>query len=862
MPSGSPSIPVIRSAESALKPRRPSPPLEAPSPEAPENLGPIAFDPIITSSTNADNSISDAQVRYSDGVVSLDTTDLQSFGFGTPWGQSRSWSNGPGYAYQTNNGDGMVDLNLPYLIPVSDDYTIAVVTSGTNALYFDGGHERFDGKETLTEDSDTGDFILTDTAGDTLDFYGFGSSLPAAEQGQLKTFTDAAGNVTDLSNRTSDGEVAEVTRTSTTGSITVTESFLYDYIASGVNQGLISSVTLRRQTNGGSWSTVRQVQYDYYDGTDSNGNVGDLETAKIEDANGNLIDEDYYRYYTPDETNGYTHGLKYFFSATSSARLAANVPDPFTAPDSEVAPYADDYFQYDAQHRVTEATVQGTGPSNSGGLGTFTYSYTTSDNPDGYDSWAVKTVETLPDGNQNIVFTNYVGQVMLTVFVDNSDPADPALEGKQWITFNEYLYQGQIIETAQPSAVLGYDESSPDLLDFRGGSSQYLANSSGVIDIYYYYYFSTTATDTAAGGVGNYLGEEAVQNGQLGTPVLLDSTQYFAHPNAAGSSKVYPVATYTVYRNDDGSGAEVTSYAYTWFSGTTQIQSMTVTAPSISADQNGPDSPDVTTTIYNAYGQAIWSRDGGGFIDYTAYDIATGAVIETITDVDTSTIAAPDDWMTPTGGGLNLVDEQQVDALGRTIEETDPNGNVTYTIYDDSDHEVRTYLGWNSASEMPTGPTEVTRDDQANGYVETLTMSAAPSLTDGVPDGTEPISDIQSLERDYTDNSGDLIESDQYFSFINLTYATTPHLGTVGTNYYATTNAYDDRGRLARAVDAVGTITDTVYDSLGRPVSTYVGTKDSTTDGACTPAATPARPRTWSSSPRTSTTTTASATAT
>ena len=75
-----------------------------------------------------------------------------------------------------------------------------------------------------------------------------------------------------------------------------------------------------------------------------------------------------------------------------------------------------------------------------------------------------------------------------------------------------------------------------------------------------------------------------------------------------------------------------------------------------------------------------------------------------------------------------------------------------------------------------------------------------------------------------------MIESDQYFSFSNLTYATTPHLGTVGTNYYATTNAYDDRGRLARTVDAVGTITDTVYDSLGRPVSTYVGTNDSTTD--------------------------------
>jgi hypothetical protein len=110
-------------------------------------------------------------------------------------------------------------------------------------------------------------------------------------------------------------------------------------------------------------------------------------------------------------------------------------------------------------------------------------------------------------------------------------------------------------------------------------------------------------------------------------------------------------------------------------------------------------------------------------------------------------------------------------------------------------------------------------------------MTAAPSLTGGIPDGTEPIAEVQSLERDYTDNSGDLIESDQYFALGSLAYATTPHLGALGTNYYATTYAYDDRGRRARTVDAVGTIADTVYDSLGRAVSTYVGTNDSTTDG-------------------------------
>jgi hypothetical protein len=477
------------------------PPLDDPSLDSPENLGPVSLDSVLIASTNTYDSYSAASVRYFDGVVRLDTTDLQSFGFGTPWGQSLSWTNGPGYAALSSSGNGTVAEYEPYLLQVNGLNTVAVILSGTNALYYDyssgqGSYfERFGGKESFTQDPSSGDFLLSDTAGDVLDFYGFDSTVPGAEQGQLKTFTDAAGNVTDLSSRTSDGEVARVTRSSTIDGTTVAEAFVYAYVGSGVNQGLLQSAALQRQTDGGSWVTVRSVEYDYYDGSDSNGNAGDLKTAKIEDAAGCLIDEDYYRYYTPGEANGYTHGLKFFFSPASFARLSAAVPDPLTAPDTVVAPYADDYFQYDGQHRITEAVVQGAGPSASGGLGTFNYSYTTSHNPDDPNSWAVKTVETLPDGNQNIVFSNASGQLMLKVFVDSYDAANPALAGDQWITFNLYSDQGQIIETAQPSAVTGYDETSPDLLDFQDGLSPYLDNFSGVIDVHDYY-DSTTATET------------------------------------------------------------------------------------------------------------------------------------------------------------------------------------------------------------------------------------------------------------------------------------------------------------------------------------------------------------------------------
>jgi hypothetical protein len=198
------------------------------------------------------------------------------------------------------------------------------------------------------------------------------------------------GNTTAVTSLTSDGKVAEMQRSDPVSG--VTESYLYTYLASpDLNAGQISNITLRRQVNGGAWTIVRQVSYDYYDGTSQKpyGNLGDLRLATIKDANGNAIDTDYYRYYTPaDSGTGYVHGLKYVFSAASYARLAADIGNPLTATDSQVSGYADKYFEYDSSQRVTKAVVQASGCSVcTGGQGTFTYAYTTSSNLQRYNSW-------------------------------------------------------------------------------------------------------------------------------------------------------------------------------------------------------------------------------------------------------------------------------------------------------------------------------------------------------------------------------------------------------------------------------------------------------------------------------------------
>ncbi|MBO0696925.1 MAG: RHS repeat protein, partial [Zavarzinella sp.] len=191
----------------------------------------------------------------------------------------------------------------------------------------------------------------------------------------------------------------------------------------------------------------------------------------------------------------------------------------------------------------------------------------------------------------------------------------------------------------------------------------------------------------------------------------------------------------------------------------------------------------------------------------------------------------PAGWATPAGGGLHLTTLFELDAQGRPVTETDPGGGVTYTVYKDPEHETRVYR-WDPVNGVRIGPTVVTRDDHDHGYSETLTMSAAPNLTGGRPDGTEAVSDIQSLSRTVVNDAGQTVAEDQYFDLTGVPYdPAAVTLGTAGVNYLRTQYGYDAKGRQVRAVSPAGTITRTVYDGFDRPVGTWVGTDDAPTGG-------------------------------
>jgi hypothetical protein len=138
--------------------------------------------------------------------------------------------------------------------------------------------------------------------------------------------------------------------------------------------------------------------------------------------------------------------------------------------------------------------------------------------------------------------------------------------GQKWDTFYKYDSAGRVMMHAFPSAISGYDAHFPDLLDqVTLGDYGYL-NTTGLIELNDYY-MSTDATDMNPGGVTGYYEDTKIERGKSPTPpeapITQASTKYYAHNGA-----VYPVATSSVYRNDDGTGEEKTQYMYTWFPNT------------------------------------------------------------------------------------------------------------------------------------------------------------------------------------------------------------------------------------------------------------------------------------------------------
>jgi RHS repeat-associated protein len=674
-----------------------------------------------------------------------------------------------------------------------------------------------------------GQFVFNTSGGDTLTFNGVASSVPAALRGRLVAREDSSGNRLAYTYNTN-GSLAKL-ESFFAGQTTPVEIREYAYLTSpNANAGKLAKIDIRRGDN----TLVRSTAYAYYDGTSASGRLGDLTSITVLDSAGSLLDARFYRYSSPAAGVSL---LEYTFDTDAVRRATAAGINLVTAAPGNVATYATNYYQYDSQKRVIRHDVQGSGCSScSNGIGTYTYTYVKNPVSSALvtSRWNTKTTETRPDGTQRIVYLNARTQPMLEVIRTQENGITTQIG-----TYTRYDANGLPIWRVSPSALalptnLADIEQYPDLLNEIAGNFQYISDSTGLIEVTTYG-TSTTATAATPGDVARLVSSTGVKKGDLGTTITQEAYAYFSQ-SASDGSMITPLASRKTYPSESTSVWQETSYSYAFASGTTRILAQQTTLPVITSSQNGSGVADVTSEVFDESGRVIWSKDGDGFLTYTAYDAGTGAVVKTITDVDTSRTSEfqslPTGWSTRAGGGLHLVTAFEADYLGRTTKTTDPRGNVTYTVYNDVGRETRTYVGWNATTRRATGPIEVSRKDSSGTYTETLTFAGTPATNAaGRPSGTEAITNLQSLTRSIVNSAGQLIAVDRYTNLASLAYTTNSTLGAEGTNYLRTRYAYDNHAQVDRVQSPAGTITHSIYDGFSRLIATWIGTDDSTTNG-------------------------------
>ncbi len=769
-------------------------------------------------------------VNPATGSVNVVEQGIIGAGFGG-WGHRLVWSNQTVGVDATLTPKWTVE-EFPSLRAESG--VTVVKGAGSKAFAFDaaGKSTRHNSERIVTLPS--GDRRFEDTKGNVSIFYGTETTVDIAIRGKLKQFIAAGGDATAI--QYVGANPVRVERVDAGAGIT--QAWVYAYIVGGVNDGMIQSVRFEI-VNGAATSVVREIVYDYYTGTggaDEGGGAGQVARATVKDAAGATLDRTLYRYYRVGLTQ-----IRSVVRGRQYDRLAATV-DPMACSDAQAEAFADLYFEYDASNRVSAKRELGAGCTCSGstGQGMFKYSYVTSTHPADSNTWRTMTTELLPDGtdaidtdnDRTITFSNAGGQPVLEVRREQST-------AKEWITAYRYDAVGRLLWTVHPSAMTGYTETIADLMGPHEGAFRFVADAVGLIETLEYG-SATTATTTTAGDVIGYVKRRGVRNGELSTLVPIEDITYIAHTDGTGATIYLPAQT-TTYRNSNGTGARVTAYTYTWQGSSNRPLSRTVTYPMVPTSQNGYGVSVSETEVYDLFGNVRWRRDGGGYLHYSERDLATGSVSKSITAV--ATLSSSDFTGLPEGWEftsldappLHLLTEYRLDLLGRTTRRIDPDGTASYTVYRDAQFEVRSYPAWNPATNRPTGPTIVSRDDRLGSYRERLTMDAAPAIAGGEPTGTEAISGLWSVEREHLDNGGRVVNRDTYIDLAGLSYTTAASLGTLNTHFYRTGYFYDKRGREARVQDAQGTITRLEYDGMDRLVSRWTGTDDTPTSGFWSP---------------------------
>lgn len=761
-------------------------------------------------------------IRYFDGQVVVSYQDVFSNGYGFGWGHVRTYCNQMS-DYDQGNGFGWLNQGWPFLVergyepPVSpvvissssslpspSVITVVGLQQGANwSRWFVPGipqcYPLFGSLGTLTYDPDTFIFTYRDQDGTLMTFNGFGGPFISP----IQTYTPPNGTPLTFTYG-SQGRLASISRTDNT----TTQSFVCEYIDVGPNASRMASVTLQNQT-GAVVTPLRRALYTYFSDSGSSsassgpnpddfGSLGDLQTVTTQQWNPDTSAWDTlgvsaYRYYRSGEANGIVHGLKYVLEPASYARMVDLGLNPLV---DSVGPYADYYFEYDADGRVKNEMSQG-GSLNS------TYQRYTSNNLVETNNWQTKTVETRPDGSQQIVYTNNGGSTLLEILLDSSS----AVQSYRYTRFDD---QGRGILEADTAAVVSYSEAEPDL-------GVVLHTDQGLLRLTEYY-------DDLAAAPG-YVSARKIQHGTAGTPILLSEMEYATHtyaydPPTGVEITLHPLSQLTQYPSDtDPLVTIVTGYAYEWHTNSGQMSKLTTTLPAIPTSQNGSGTSNTRIQQYDPYGNLTSTTDESGTVTETTYYVPSGGLLTQVQDV----------W------GLALTTDYESNVFGRTTQELGPEHTIdldgtattvrtaTWTVYDDINNQVRTGRGYHVLPPSPAPPYDILVNPvqitimEKNGRV-TDEIQATRASTSGklLPSDTFAQSSyVRWTTYQYTDCC--LVTSKQvYFDIPN-------------TEYDQTDYGYDSMKRRNRVVTPGGTITATTYNARGQVLTVSVGTDDSGT---------------------------------
>jgi RHS repeat-associated protein len=770
-----------------------------------------------TSSSSCSNSACSANpIRYANGEIRLQDQDLGVSAYGWGMGHTRSFSNRLASNTGGSFGNSWFVKELPQ-VTGDGSGNISVAGGVQDTVWFTPSGGSYvpmfpTTMETLAVNGSS-QFVFTDTSGRVFTF----NSLTGGAPGQLASVQDPYAHTPYTTSLNGSSSVSSITL-SKAGSPAV--EFAYAYIPFGsTNAGNLSSVV---HTQGGT--NVRQALFTYYGSSDSKGNLGDLKEVQIQSSSASswvTIATKYYRYYTSNTSPGYQYGLKYVVGPQAYAAMVAASITPETASDATIAPYADNYFEYNSSQRVTKEVVNGPGiGSSSSSSWTYTqlsYQYTYSSSTTAstnFNYWQMRTTETLPDGNTNTVYTNFAGQVMLKVFAITAASSSSSTSA-QW--FEYYLYDsgGRVLQKAESSAVASFTESTPGLVT--------LNSSTGLIHVYSYY---------ASGAATGYLQYEYVQQGSGGTAILLHELDYTSHASSGGQTVV--VVSKDIWYQASGSGSpSETDYTYTWATNggnaTVQMSQKETTWPTITTGQNGSNTANSRTDYFDEFGYQTQTTDEAGVETTFQSDWSTGAVTQMIQDAT----------------GLALETDYTVDGLGRTTQVLGPQHSIDlagtstslrraqWFAYNDTGPDIRISSGYATGSSPSytytvMEPVTVQLLDLSGRATDVIVSQRASGTSPSTPVSITDSFVNQNLwsrwtHNIYENNTRGLTAQRVYYL---IPASSSSSSGSSGVNYNETDLGYDAMGRQSRVETPGGTVTRIVYHPRGWVLGQWVGTDD------------------------------------